>query len=117
VLRVGTSGAELTGTNTTNNTTWQHPGTVNPLTRGGVFATIDNNEMRNNFGVDLWIHTFTSTRDPAITGGDWTNQGEDPPNPDNDVFNPLNYEQDPLARIEIASFTGNTGGSADVFGA
>ncbi|MCA8995413.1 MAG: right-handed parallel beta-helix repeat-containing protein [Planctomycetaceae bacterium] len=113
VLRVGTSGADFTAGNPN---TWAQNNTVDPLIAGGLFASVDNNEMRDNFGVDLWIHTFNSTGDPNTTAGAWTDQNENPRNNGNDVFDVDSYQQDPLARITFASFSGNTGGSVDVFG-
>jgi trimeric autotransporter adhesin len=106
VFRVGTTGADLTGNNV-NNTTWRQENTTSPGARGGLILSMEDNEMRNNFGVDLWMHTFVSTRNPNVTGGTW----------DDDEFNVQNYEQDPLARIRVDAFSGNTGGSVDLFGA
>jgi hypothetical protein len=110
VFRVGTTGASPAANQ------WANPGTVDPAAAGGLRLAMNDNFTNNNFGVDFFIHTFTSTVDPATTGGAWTDQNENPRNPVNDVFNPTGFVQDPLARIQITSFVGNTGGSADVIG-
>jgi len=114
VFRVGTTGAEF---GTGNNANWSDEGTVNPFLKGGLVADINNNQMTGNGGIDFLMHTFASTVDPNTTGGAWTDQNEATRNNANDVFNPTGYQQDPLARIQVNSFSGNTGGSADVLGA
>lgn len=116
VLRVGTTGA-FPGLAQP----WADPNTTDPTLGGGLLARIDNNVMDNNFGVDFFIHTFTSTVDPATTGGTWSDNNSIPrtdvPNPPGDnTFDPQGYQQDPLARITLTSVVGNSGTSADVFG-
>lgn len=115
VFRVGTSGANThPGGNVDS---WREPNTTDPAARGGLIATIDNNVIRDNFGIDFFMHTFSSTSTPITTTGSWTDQNENPRDNTNDVFDIDTYEQDPLARIRIDSFTGNTGGTVDVLGA
>lgn len=111
VFRVGTTGA-VNGLGQP----WANSNSTNPRVYGGLVASIEDTNTVNNNGVDFWIHTFTSTVDPNTTGGAWTDQNEATRNPANDVFNPTGYQQDPLARIEIAAFNNVSGGSADVFG-
>ena len=74
---------------------------------GGVGATITNNEFLGNAGNDLFIGSFVSTVDPATTGGEFTDQNEDPRDPDNDVFNPTGFQGDALARLDLV-FANNT---------
>lgn len=116
VFRVGTTGSAPTF-GVGNNSTWQDPGTTDPFSGGGLIAAVDNNVIVNNAGIDFFVHTFTSTLDPATTGGTWTDQNTDPRDASNDEFDVNGYQQDPLARITFTSVTGNTGGSVDVMGA
>lgn len=63
---------------------------------GGVVAEVTDNTFGGNFGDDVYIDSFTSTEDPAVT------------NLEEGV-----YEPDPLARLDLR-FTGNSGDSVDV---
>ncbi|WP_296451369.1 leishmanolysin-related zinc metalloendopeptidase [Rubinisphaera sp.] len=112
VFRVGTTGAVSNLTRP-----FENANSVDPRDLGGLVASIDNTNMMGNNGVDFWMHTFTSTVNPATTGGAWTDQNTNPRDPANDVYTPSGYQQDPLARIEIVSLSNLTGQSADVFGA
>ncbi|MCA8986492.1 MAG: right-handed parallel beta-helix repeat-containing protein, partial [Planctomycetaceae bacterium] len=114
VFRVGTTGSLFAPGG--GNFSWLDPNSVDPRDLGGLVASLQNTSIVGNNGVDFWTHTFTSTVDPGTTGGTWTDQNENPRNNANDAFNPTNYQQDPLARIEFTTFTNVSGGSADVFG-
>ena len=104
VLRVGSSDGS---------TSFADPGGFASDGRGGVIATITNNTFGGNFGEDVFIEGFTSTVDPATTGGAWTDQNTADRDPANDVFTPTGFRADPLARLDLI-FTGNTGDSANV---
>mgnify|MGYP003115636040 CR=1 FL=1 len=112
VFRVGTTGAV-----SNLNRPFENANSVDPTDLGGLVASIDDTNMMGNNGVDFWMHTFTSTVNPATTGGAWTDQNTNPRNGANDVYTPSGYQQDPLARIQIDSLSNLTGQSADVFGA
>jgi len=104
VLRVGSSDS---------GTSFADPGGFASDGRGGVIATVTDNTFDGNFGEDVLFEGFTSTVDPATTGGAWTDQNENPRVPGNDLFTPSGFRADPLARLDLI-FTGNTGDSADV---
>ncbi|MEZ5943778.1 MAG: right-handed parallel beta-helix repeat-containing protein [Planctomycetaceae bacterium] len=63
---------------------------------GGVSASITNNYFDGNNGEDVLFHSFRSTVDPN-TGTTW----------DAMTYNPMGYQSDPLARLDLI-FTGNT---------
>lgn len=102
ILRVGTSDGGRS---------FDDPGGFASDGRGGVIASVTDNLFSGNNGDDVFIESFVSTVDPAITGGAWDDQNDG--NPANDVFTPTGYESDALARLDL-TFTGNTGDSADV---
>jgi hypothetical protein len=104
ILRIGSSDGGQSFTD---------PGGFASDGRGGVIATIINNIFGGNFGEDVIFDGFTSTVDPATTGGAWTDQNTNPRVPGNDLFTPAGYQSDPLARLDLI-FTGNTGDSVDV---
>ncbi|MBI1313497.1 hypothetical protein GC176_19575 [bacterium] len=71
---------------------------------GRINARVIDNSFEGNLGDDVYIESFTSTVDPAISGGMW----------DQMVFAPQgNEETDPLARLNLV-FRGNIGNSLNV---
>ena len=112
VFRVGTTGA-ISGLASP----YEDSNSVDPTLLGGLLASIEDSDIVGNNGVDFWIHTFASTVDPATTAGAWTDQNTNPRDNTNDVYTPTSqYEQDPLARIQIDRLANLSGGSVDVFG-
>jgi len=65
-------------------------GTVVNL-RGGVVAQIDSNILGGNFGSDVLFHSFTSTADPVVSGGTWSDT----------QFTVTAYQSDPLSRFDL----------------
>ncbi|MBA4030230.1 MAG: hypothetical protein C0478_04960 [Planctomyces sp.] len=76
--------------------------------RGGVIASVTDNIFGGHFGADVTFQSFTSTVNPATTGGAWDYDNTAIYNPANNVFTPSNFQSDPLARLDL-TFTGNTG--------
>jgi|GEM_PF-990483 len=71
---------------------------------GRVNARIIDNSFEGNLGDDVHIESFTSTVDPAISGGTW----------DQMQFAQMGIEEtDPLARLNLV-FRGNIGNSLSV---
>jgi hypothetical protein len=98
VMRVGTADG---------NTSFTDPGGF-ANTRAGVVAFMDGNTFTGNQGSDVYFDSFTSTVNPATTGGTWTDQNENPRDGTDDTFNPTGFRADPLARLDLV-FTNNTG--------
>lgn len=66
--------------------------------RGGVIMSMLNNSISSNFGSDLYFESFTSTADPADTGGTWEQQDFT----DGDLEFVVNaFRGDPLARLDL----------------
>ena len=62
--------------------------------RSGIIMSITNTMMSGNNGDDLFFRSFTSTVDPAVTAGNWDPMAMP-------VFNPMGYQGDPLARLDL----------------
>ena len=117
VLRVGTSNAlRFQGAGTVVADTTGDPfgfglgATVGVGSNSSVFgngrvnARIIDNSFEGNLGDDVYIESFTSTVDPAISGGTW----------DQMQFAQMGIEEtDPLARLNLV-FRGNIGNSLSV---
>ena len=68
---------------------------------GGVVASVTGNSFSGNFGADVLFESFTSTVNPATTGGLWTDQNTNPRVPADDVFTPSGFQSDPIARLDL----------------
>lgn len=68
------------------------------LINGGVLASVNDNFFAGNQGSDFYTESFTSTIDPATTGGTWNGTDFNPPTTANG---------DPLARLDL-EFLNNT---------
>lgn len=100
VLRVGTSnsaGNDLYGNGTAG------LGNAGLVGNGRVNARVVNNAFGGNFGSDVLVESFTSTRNPTPSSGTW----------DNVNFTNVVVQRDPLARLNMV-FKNNTGDALDV---
>jgi hypothetical protein len=77
-------------------------------TRGGVIAVVNNNNLRGDYASDVTFQAFISTVLPAVTGGSWTDNNDNPRNTANDAFTVTGYQSDPLSRLDL-TFTNNQG--------